>query len=253
MEAIGVLAGGVAHDFNNLLMGILGYSELLLEDVGADDPRHEGLQEIKKCADRAASLTQQLLAFSRRQVLQPKMLSLNAVVLDLERMLRRLIGEHIELLLASDEALGTVRADPGQIAQIIMNLALNARDAMLQGGTRTIETRNADFDETSAAKQDVEPGEYVMLAVTDTGIGIDREAQAHLFEPFFTTKRKGLGTGLGLATVYGIVEKSGAKIDFSSAPGRGTSFKIFFPRVAEPVAIPERPSEADRQRWPCAV
>ena len=244
MEAIGRLAGGVAHDFNNLLMGILGYSELLLEDVGADDPRHEGLQEIKKCADRAASLTQQLLAFSRRQVLQPKMLSLNAVVLDLERMLRRLIGEHIELLLASDEALGTVRADPGQIAQIIMNLALNARDAMLQGGTLTIETRNADFDETSAAKQDVEPGQYVMLAVTDTGIGIDREAQAHLFEPFFTTKRKGLGTGLGLATVYGIVEQSGAKIDFSSAAGRGTSFKIFFPRVAEPVAIPERPSGA---------
>jgi CheY-like chemotaxis protein len=177
-----------------------------------------------------------LLTFSRRQVLQPKMLGLNAVVADLDRMLRRLIGENIELILASDEPLGGVVADPGQVAQIVMNLVLNSRDAILHSGTLTIETRNADFDEVSATQQEIHPGRYVMLAVTDTGMGIDPEVQAHLFEPFFTTKPKGSGTGLGLATVYGIVEQSGAKIRFSSTPGSGTSFRIFFPRVAEPTA-----------------
>jgi two-component system, cell cycle sensor histidine kinase and response regulator CckA len=244
MEAIGRLAGGVAHDFNNLLTGILGYSELLLAGVGVGDPLQEGLQEIKKAANRAASLTHQLLAFSRRQVLQPKVLTLNSVVADLERMLRRLIGEHIELFIASDEPLEPVLADPGQISQVIMNLALNARDAMLGGGTLSIETRNADLDEMSAAQQDIEPGRYVMLVVSDTGIGIDPDAQAHLFEPFFTTKDKALGTGLGLATVYGIVEQSGAKMHFSSELGRGTSFKIFFPRVAERAERSEGPSGA---------
>jgi two-component system CheB/CheR fusion protein len=241
MEAVGRLAGGVAHDFNNLLTGILGYSELLLDSSEAGDPRREGLQEIKKAADRAASMTHQLLAFSRRQVLQPKVLTLNSIVSDLERMLRRLIGEHIELVIVSDEILGPVRADPGQIAQVIMNLTLNARDAMLHGGTLTIETRNADLDEISAAQQDLEPGRYVMLVVSDTGIGIDAKVQAHLFEPFFTTKDRALGTGLGLATVFGIVEQSGAKINFSSAVGHGTSFRIYFPRVQEAAATPDRP------------
>jgi two-component system CheB/CheR fusion protein len=241
MEAIGKLAGGVAHDFNNLLTGIMGYSELLLDSTEAADPKREGLQEIKKAADRAASMTHQLLAFSRRQVLQPKVLTLNSIVSDLERMLRRLIGEHIELVIVSDEMPGPVRADPGQIAQVIMNLALNARDAMLQGGTLTMETRNADLDEISAAQQDLEPGRYVMLVVSDTGIGIDANVQAHLFEPFFTTKDRALGTGLGLATVFGIVEQSGAKINFSSAVGHGTSFRIYFPRVEEAAATPDRP------------
>ncbi len=241
MEAVGRLAGGVAHDFNNLLTGIMGYSELLLDSTEAEDPQREGLQEIKKAADRAASMTHQLLAFSRRQVLQPKVLTLNSIVSDLERMLRRLIGEHIELVIVSDEMPGPVRADPGQIAQVIMNLALNARDAMLHGGTLTIETRNADLDEISAAQQDLEPGRYVMLVVSDTGIGIDAKVQAHLFEPFFTTKDRALGTGLGLATVFGIVEQSGAKINFSSAVGHGTSFRIYFPRVQEAAATPDRP------------
>ncbi len=240
MEAIGRLAGGVAHDFNNLLTGIMGYSALMLEGVDSDDPRYEGLREIQKAADRAAALTHQLLAFSRRQVLQPKVLTLDSIVGDLDRMLRRLIGAHIELVIASDEALGSVRADPGQIAQVIMNLSLNSRDAMLHGGTLTIETRNVDFDEISAAQEDIEPGRYVTLVVSDTGIGIGPEAQTHLFEPFYTTKGRALGTGLGLATVFGIVEQSGAKIHFSSALGQGTSFRIHFPRLANPVAIPER-------------
>jgi PAS domain S-box-containing protein len=243
MEAIGRLAGGVAHDFNNLLTGILGYCELLLADAGVNDSQQEGLQEIKKAANRAASLTHQLLVFSRRQRLQPKVLTLTSVVADMERMLHRLMGKQIELLIASDEPLEPILADPGQISQVIMNLALNARDAMLGGGTLTLETRNADLDEMSAAEQDIEPGRYVMLMVSDTGIGIDADAQAHLFEPFFTTKDKA-HTGLGLATVYGIVEQSGAKIHFSSELGRGTSFKIFFPRVAEGAERSEVPSSA---------
>ena len=243
MEAIGRLAGGVAHDFNNLLTGILGYSELLLDGVVAES-QTEGIEEIKKAAGRAAALTQQLLTFSRRQVLQPKVLTLNSVVADLERMLRRLIGEHIELVIASDEPMEHVLADPGQLSQVIMNLALNARDAMIAGGTLTIETRNVDLDVPSAARQGIAPGRYVVLVVSDTGIGIDSDAQAHLFEPFYTTKDKALGTGLGLATVYGIVEQSGAKITFSSELGRGTSFKIFFPRVAERAQRSEAPPGA---------
>ena len=240
LEAIGRLAGGVAHDFNNLLTGILGYSELLLDSVGRDDPKHEGLREIKKAADRAASLTQQLLAFSRRQILQPKVLALNAVATDLERMLRRLIGEHIELVIASDKPLGVVRADAGQVGQVIMNLALNARDAMFHGGTLTIDTRNVEVEDAPAGGEGLPPGRYVMLEVRDTGVGMDQETQSHIFEPFFTTKGKGLGTGLGLATIYGIVEQSGALIRFSSGLGRGTSFRIFFPRVEEPASSTER-------------
>ena len=254
LEAIGRLAGGVAHDFNNLLTGILGYSELLLAAVGQNDPKqYEGLQEIKKAADRAAVLTQQLLAFSRRQILQPKVLALDAVAADLERMLRRLIGEHIELGIVSDKPLGTVRADAGQVGQIIMNLALNARDAMFHGGTLTIETRNIDLQDAAEEAQDIPPGRYVTLEVRDTGVGMDPETQAHLYEPFFTTKGKGLGTGLGLATIYGIVEQSGAHIRFSSGLGRGTSFKIFFPRVeevAERPETPERPSDAGLTKTP---
>jgi two-component system, chemotaxis family, CheB/CheR fusion protein len=242
MEAIGRLAGGVAHDFNNLLTGIMGYSALLLDRINAEDPQYEGLQEIQKAADRAAALTHQLLAFSRRQVLQPKILTLNSIVDDLERMLRRLIGEHIELVIASDKELGSVRADPGQIAQVIMNLTLNARDAMLHGGRLTIETRNVDLDEISAPQEGLPAGPYVTLVVSDTGIGIDPEAQTHLFEPFYTTKGKTLGTGLGLATVFGIVEQSGAKIHCSSTLGEGTSFSIYFPRLAETTAIPRKSS-----------
>jgi len=249
LEAIGRLAGGIAHDFNNLLTGILGYSQLLLESVGPDDPQCEGLRIIKNAADRAASLTQQLLAFSRRQILQPKVLALDSVVGDLEKMLRRLIGEHIELVIASDKSLGAVRADPGQVGQIIMNLALNARDAMVQGGRIVIETRNVDVPGNFVG-DDVEPGRYVLLEVKDTGIGMDQETQAHLFEPFFTTKGKGLGTGLGLATVYGIVHQSGAQIRVSSALGCGTSFKIFFPRVEEPAESAEASPDAPLTKTP---
>ncbi len=240
MEAIGRLAGGVAHDFNNLLTGILGYTDLLLDSDGPDDywRRRENLQVIKQSAQRAAELTQQLLAFGRRQVLQPKVMTVRSIAADLERMLRRLIGEHIELVIDLDGPPGFIQADPGQIVQVIMNLVLNARDAMSHGGTLTIETKTVDVRE-GAPVEDLKPGGYVMLAVKDTGMGMDNETQSHLFEPFFTTKAQGFGTGLALATVFGIVEQSGAHIRFSSELGHGTTFKIFFPRVAEPARLPE--------------
>src|SRR5262249_38330716 len=233
MEAIGRLAGGVAHDFNNLLMVISGYSEFLLERLGRDPGLRGPAQEIANAAQRATSLTRQLLAFSRKQMLAPKVLDLNEVVTENLKMVTRLIGEDIDLVMIPGGALGVVKADPGQIEQVIMNLAVNARDAMPQGGKLTIETANATLDESYARLHaPLQPGEYVMLAITDTGSGMDAETQNHIFEPFFTTKGP-RGTGLGLSTVYGIVKQSGGYIWVYSEPGKGTAFKIYLPRVTE--------------------
>ena len=235
MEAVGRLAGGIAHDFNNMLTVIKGYSELLLEEVGPTNERlRRAADEIYKSADRAASLTHQLLAFSRRQVLEPKLLDLNEVVAEMDQMLQRLIGEDIQLVSIRRTGLGQVKADPGQIEQVILNLAVNARDAMPQGGKLTIETANVEIDEDYAFTHVVvHPGDYVMLGVSDSGCGMDAETQAHLFEPFFTTKEKGQGTGLGLATTYGIVKQSGGYIWMYSEPGHGTTFKVYLPRIWE--------------------
>jgi CheY-like chemotaxis protein len=231
MEAVGRLAGGIAHDFNNLLMVISGYSEFLLERLGPD-PRLRGpAQEISNATQRATSLTRQLLAFSRKQMLAPKVLDLNEVVTENLKMLTRMIGEDIDLVMVPSSALGAVRADPGQIDQVIMNLAVNARDAMPEGGRLTIETANVSLDENFARTHTpLAPGEYVMLAISDTGIGMDVDTQSRMFEPFFTTKGA-KGTGLGLSTVYGIVKQSGGYIFVESQPRHGTTFRAYFPRV----------------------
>src|SRR5580704_14116662 len=234
MEAVGQLAGGVAHDFNNLLMLIQAHNEHLRDQLAADDPANKDAQEIETAVTRAAALTGQLLAFSRKQVLRPKVLDLNVVLAEVAKMLHRLIGKDIELIVDPARALGRVKADPSQMEQMILNLAVNSRDAMPNGGRLTIETRDVELDKDDSRKHEGAPaGKYVMLAVNDTGSGMDSETQAHMFEPFFTTKAPGKGTGLGLATVYGVVKHSDGWIWVDSEPGRGTSFKIYLPRVEE--------------------
>ncbi len=247
MEAVGRLAGGVAHDFNNLMTAISGYAELLQGRFSAEDPARQHAEEILKSSTRATQLTRQLLAFSRRQVLQPRVLSLNAVVQSTDSLLRRLIGEHIELDLSLDPALSAVKADQGQLEQVIMNLAVNARDAMPDGGRLLIETRNVVLDAGYHDRHGrVRTGPHVLLAVSDSGTGMSEEIRSHLFEPFFTTKSVDKGTGLGLATVYGIVKQSGGDIWVYSEAGKGTSFKIYLPPVNETPEAP--PREGTRQR-----
>jgi two-component system, cell cycle sensor histidine kinase and response regulator CckA len=242
MEAVGAVAGGVAHDFNNLLTAILGYSDMILEKAAPNSALHRYSMQIKQAGERAASLTRQLLAFSRLQVMAPKVLDLNAVLSEMSRMLRRVIGENIRLNVVTVPALGRVKADPSQIEQVIINLAVNARDAMPQGGELTIRTANEAIGESVAEdKIMVRSGAYILLEVSDTGYGMDSETRARAFEPFFTTKERGKGTGLGLSTVYGIVKQSGGYIWLSSEPGKGASFKIYLPSVNEAVSTAKAP------------
>ena len=239
MEAVGRLAGGVAHDFNNMLTVIAGYNRMILDELSPLDPLRGCAEEVLKATDRAAALTKQLLAFSRRQIMQPCVMSVNNTIRQTEKMLRRLIGEDIELILVLPENVDNIKADPNHLEQAIVNLALNARDAMPKGGRITVETANVHLDETYARTHlGIQPGDFVMVAVSDTGHGMDAETRRHLFEPFFTTKGKGKGTGLGLATVYGAVKQLGGDIWVYSEPGQGTTFKLYFPRVAEAAALP---------------
>jgi two-component system, cell cycle sensor histidine kinase and response regulator CckA len=249
MEAIGRLAGGIAHDFNNLLTAVSGYTELLLGQLSPGDPRRESAEEIRHAGKRAAALTQQLLAFSRRQVLEPRVLDLNSVISNMEKMLRRVIGEDVELATSLSAGLWRTKADPGQIEQVILNLVVNARDAMPRGGRLTLETANVELDEKFAGRYvTVHPGPHVMLAVSDTGVGMDPELQARLFEPFFTTKERGKGTGLGLSTTYGVVKQSGGSVWVYSEPGHGTTFKIYLPRCEEPLDATVAPAPASAPR-----
>ncbi len=237
LEAVARVAGGIAHDFNNLLTVIRSYAEFLLETVPPGQPGREDVEEIRRGADRGSELSRQLLVFSRKQPLEPRVVDLNTVVRDVERMLRRVIGEDIRLTTSLEATLHSIRADPGQLEQVLMNLALNARDAMPEGGTLRIETANLHLDRGYADRHvDTQPGDYVQLVVSDTGIGMDRDMLDRIFEPFFTTKEKGKGTGLGLATVYGIVRQSGGSLTVSSEPGEGATFRLYFPSVADGVA-----------------
>jgi signal transduction histidine kinase len=245
MEAVGRLAGGVAHEFNNLMTVVLGYSDLALATLPPDHPCRAFTDHIRKAGERAASLTAQLLAFGRKSMLQPVVLDPNAVVAGAEALLRPLIGEHIQLVTCLAPGLRRVNADPGQLEQALLNLALNARDAMPSGGQLTFRTANARLDASQVqSNPEVCPGEYVLLEVTDTGCGMDETTRAHLFEPFFTTKGLGQGTGLGLATVYGIVKQSGGHIEASSEPGNGSSFRIYLPAVDDNVAAPSQPANS---------
>ncbi len=242
MEAVGRLAGGVAHDFNNLLTAILGYADMLAAALAPDSQQHGQAQQVLRAAQRAADLTRKLLAFARKQLIEPRVFDPGELILAIDPLLRRLIGEDIELVTLPGRAVGSVDADPGQIEQVLVNLAVNARAAMPEGGKLTIETLEVELDEAAARdKPDVVPGRYVVLAVSDTGVGMDRETLAHIFEPFFTTKRAGEGTGLGLATCYGIVKQAGGHITVHSQPGCGTEFKVYLPRASkERVSLPAR-------------
>jgi signal transduction histidine kinase len=231
LEAVGRLSAGVAHDFNNLLAVITGHCDLALLDMGDEGPIHESVTEIRAASERASTLTQQLLAFSRKQVLEPRIVDLRGLVSGMQRMIARLIGEDVELATSLADDLGSVRADPGQIQQVVLNLAVNARDAMPRGGKLVVECRNVDLGRDAPEHVGVEPGSYVLLAVSDTGTGMDRETCSRIFEPFFTTKEPGKGTGLGLSTAHGIVKQSGGEIIVYSEPGHGTTFKIYMPRV----------------------
>jgi len=246
MEAIGKLAGGIAHDFNNILTTIIGNAELALMDVIKDESLRKEIEEIKKAGEKAASLTRQLLAFSRKQIVQPEILDINESLIDIEKMLGRLIGEDVELLTIQASELWQVEIDPGQIEQMIMNLAVNARDAMPKGGKLTVGTANADLDKNYFRERGIHeetPGHYVMLSVSDTGSGMDKETREHIFEPFFTTKEVGKGTGLGLSTVYGIVKQNNGFIWVYSEPGQGSTFKIYLPKV-KPDAEPEEKEQS---------
>jgi signal transduction histidine kinase len=234
MEAVGRLAGGVAHDFNNVLTTIIGYSDLVLMQLSTDDPLRRELDEIRRAGERAATLTRQLLAFSRKQMVQPRIVNINNIVTETSKFLGRLIGEDIEMVTTLEQELWHVKADPGQLEQVLMNLVVNARDAMTNGGKLTIETFNVSLNEDySLSHLAVTPGRYVILAVSDNGCGMDADTQAHIFEPFFTTKEHGKGTGLGLSTVYGIVKQSGGYVWVYSEPDQGTTFKVYFPQTTE--------------------
>ena len=244
MDAIGQLAGGIAHDFNNLLGVILGHNEILLDELRQDGEQKRRAEEVKEAALRAAALTNQLLAFSRKQMLEPEVFDLNRLLLETEKMLRRLIGEHIELVAVPWPTAATIRADPNQWQHVILNLALNARDAMPEGGKLTIKVERADLATESSA---VPPGRYCLLSVSDNGSGMDIGTQARIFEPFFTTKPKGKGTGLGLSTVYGIVKQSGGHIAVDSLPGRGTTMRVYVPWIDEPAKIAPKPAISSPQ------
>lgn len=242
IESVGLLAGGVAHDFSNLLTPILGYAEILLYAFPEEDPRLMQIQQIKQAAERARDLTRQLLAFSRKQMLELKVVDLGKIISRSENMLRRTIRENISIKTVISSSLGLVRADTGQIEQVLVNLSINAQDSMLQGGTLTIEAKDVDLDESYTTRHpEIAPGPYVMLAVSDSGVGMDEQTLQHIFEPFFTTKKIGKGTGLGLSTVYGIVKQHGGSITVYSEKGLGSIFKVFLPRVAGEGIVVEHP------------